>query len=132
MTRENVQLVQANYDALDRGDLESAFDTIAPDFEIGVRAVPEAAPEVRGPEALVAIIEQIRDVFGDVRWQPLEFLDLGDRVLVRVRIAGTAGLTALPVEQDLGHLFTLNDGRLTRMDIFRTWDEARAAAGVGD
>ena len=81
---------------------------------------------------IVAIIDQIRDVFGDVRWQPLEFLDLGDRVLVRVRIAGTAGLTALPVEQDLGHLYTLRDGLVTRLDIFRTWDEARAAAGLED
>lgn len=132
MSSENVEMVERNYEALDRGDLQSALATIAPEFEIGARAVPEAAPDAKGPEAMVAIIDQIRDVFGDVRWQPLEFLDLGDRVLVRVRIAGTAALTALPVEQDLGHLYTLRDGLVTRLDIFRTWDEARAAAGLED
>jgi uncharacterized protein len=128
----NVELVERNFRALREGDLDSVLDTIAPDFEVGARAVPEAAPEVKGPEALTAIIGQIRDVFGDVRWEPLEFVDLGDRVLVRVRIAGTAEITALAVEQDLGHIYTLKDGSITRLDIYRTWDEGRAACGLGD
>jgi ketosteroid isomerase-like protein len=132
MASENVEMVKRNYEALDRGELESVLATIAPDFEVGERAVPEAAPDVKGPDALVAIIDQIRDVFGDVRWKPLEFVDLGARVLVRVRIAGTAGQTELPVDQALGHLYALEDGHVTRLDIFRTWQEARAAAGLED
>jgi ketosteroid isomerase-like protein len=130
MASENVEILERNYEAFGRGDLESVLATIGPDFEVGARAVPEAAPDVTGPEALVAIIDQIRDVFGDVRWRPLEFVDLGERVLVRVRIAGTAGDTALPIEQDLGHLYTFKDGPITRLDIYGTWSEARAAAGL--
>jgi ketosteroid isomerase-like protein len=130
MASENVEMIKRNYEALDRGEPESVLDTIAPEFEIGVRAVPEAAPDVKGPEALLAVVDQIRNVFGDVRWQPREFVDLGDRVLVRTRIAGSVGDTQIPIQQDLGHLFTVDAGLITRMDIFRTWDEARAAAGL--
>jgi ketosteroid isomerase-like protein len=132
MASENVETLARNYAALDQGKLESVLATIAPDFEIGARAVPEAPPDVKGPQALVAIIDQIRDIFGDARWEPLEFVDLGHRVLVRVRIAGTGGLMELPVDQALGHLYTLRDGQITRLDIFRTWEEARAAAGLED
>ncbi len=33
-------------------------------------------------------------------------------------------------DQDIGHLWKLRDGRAVSLRIFRTWDEARAAAGV--
>ena len=31
---------------------------------------------------------------------------------------------------DIGHLWTLRDGRAVSLKIYRTWGEARAAAGM--
>jgi len=89
--------------------------------------VPEANPSERGVEALVANARQVYDAFGEVSWEAREIVDLGDRVLVRVHVTMKGQHTALPVDEDLGQVFTLVDGRVVKLDIFRTWEEARRA-----
>jgi len=132
MSSEDVRALQRGYEALARGDLETLNSLVDPDFEIGHRLVPESSAELRGPEALAANVSQIREVFGDVRWEPQEVIDLDGRLLVRVRFEGVAGHTALPFDEDIGHVYTLRDGRMVRLDVYRTWGEARAAAGLED
>lgn len=130
MASENVEVIRRNFEAFDRGDVDTVFVRVSPDFVIGDRAVPEGSPAVKGPAALAATIDDIREAFGDVRWDPLEFVDLGERVLVRVRIEGTADHTELPIGEDIAHLYTLRDGLMVRLDIYRTWAEAKAATGL--
>jgi hypothetical protein len=60
---------------------------------------------------------------------------LGDQILVRVRLEGEGRTTSLAMEQlnpdrDIGHRWTLRDGRALSLKIYRTWGEARAAAGM--
>ena len=131
MTGQNVELIKRNFEAFDRGDLDFLNARIAPDFEVGDRVVPEGAPAARGPEALARTIAELRDAFGDISFRPLEFLDLGERVLVRVRIEGTAGNGGLAIQEDIAHLYTVKDGLLVRLDIYRSWPEGRQAAGLG-
>jgi ketosteroid isomerase-like protein len=71
----------------------------------------------------------VREAFGDITWEPREIVDLGDRVLVRVHLSAKGQRTALPIEEDIGHIYTLNEGKAVRLDIFRTWEEARRATG---
>jgi hypothetical protein len=49
-----------------------------------------------------------------------------------VRATGSGQTTSLLFEEDIGHVYTLRDGRAIKLDIFRTWPEARAAAGLED
>jgi hypothetical protein len=71
-------------------------------------------------------------VFGDVSWHPQEVIDLDGRLLVRVRLEATAQHTALPFDEDIGQIHTLRNGRMLRLDVYRTWEEARLAAGLPD
>src|SRR5262249_56365264 len=132
MSRESVEDLKRAFEAFERGDVDEVLPLIDPDFEIGDRIVPEGGPHLRGPEALTANVAQVREVFGDVTWRAREVIDLDDRLLVRVRMEATADHTALPFAEDIGHVYTLKHGRIVRLDIFRTWDEALAAAGLGD
>jgi hypothetical protein len=136
MDSANVEAITRTYEAVQKGDLETLHEQLSellsPQFVIGERIVPEAAPHKEGPDALVANADHFAEVFGDVHWRALEILDLEDRVLVRVHVEGTAGHTALQIDEDIGHLFTMENGLATRLDIYRTWREARAAAGLRD
>jgi ketosteroid isomerase-like protein len=132
MESENVAALRRGFDAVRRGDLEAAADMLDPSFEIGARLVPEGRTGARGPEALLANVNEVREVFGDVTWEPLEIVDLGDRILVRVLLEGTAEHTALPIAEEIGHVYTFRDGRATRLDIYRSWAEAQRAGGVKD
>ena len=52
-------------------------------------------------------------------WEPQEIIELGDQILVRVRLEGEGKTTSLAMEQlnpdrDMGHLWTLRYGRALR------------------
>jgi hypothetical protein len=128
MAAEDVARLRRAFDAFAQGDLETAFSYIDPSFEIDDRVI--TSPSGRGPEALVQNAAQVREVFGDVTWKPMEIIDLDDRLLVRVHVTGTGEHTALQIDDDVGHIYTFKDGKATKLDIFRTWEEARAHAGV--
>jgi ketosteroid isomerase-like protein len=133
MSEENVERVKRGFDAFMRGDMAAIADFIDPSFEIDDRVVPEANPSERGIDALVADAARVYEVFGEVSWEPREILDFGDRVLVRVHVSMAGKHTALPVEEDIGHLYALNQGgRVVKLDIYRTWEEAREAAGLSE
>jgi ketosteroid isomerase-like protein len=137
MASENVDRLRRGFEAFARGDIEAVEEVIDPEFEIENSILIDALPSVRGVEALQVNTDKVREAFGDFTWEPQEIVEVGDRILVRVRIAGEGRSTALPMEQlspnlDIGHLWTLQDGRAISLRIFRTWDEARAAAGLRD
>jgi ketosteroid isomerase-like protein len=130
MESENVATLRRGFDAVRRGDLEVLAAVIDPSFEIGQRVVPESQPDVRGPEALLANLADIREAFGDVDWKPVEIVDLGERILARVHLKATAGYTALPIAEEIGHVYTFRDGLATKLDIYRSWSDAQRATGL--
>ena len=132
MSAADVEAMRHAFDAFARGDLETALAFIDPSFEIQDRVVPEASPATRGPEALMSNVAMVREVFGDASWEPREIVDLDGRMLVRVRMKATGDHTSLPFDEEVGHLYEVNDGRATRLEIFRTWAEARRAAGLDE
>jgi ketosteroid isomerase-like protein len=132
MSSEDVKALERGFEALERGDLEVLLSLVDPEFEVGHRMVPEGRSGLRGPDALTDNVSQIREVFGDVSWHPQEVIDLDGRLLVRVRLEATAQHTALPFDEDIGQIHTLRNGRMLRLDVYRTWEEARLAAGLPD
>jgi ketosteroid isomerase-like protein len=129
MSQENVERTERAFAAFSRGDLETAFEFIDPSFEVNDRVVPEANPSERGPDALIANVGQVREAFGDITWEPREIVDRGDQVVVRVHISALGHHTSLPINEDVGHLYTLEEGKAVRLDIYRTWAEALESAG---
>jgi ketosteroid isomerase-like protein len=59
-----------------------------------------------------------------------EFLDCEDRVVVSWRGGGIGRISRIPIEWDETHLYTVRDGKVTRVDEYRTRAEALEAAGV--
>jgi ketosteroid isomerase-like protein len=135
MASENVERLRQAFEAFARDDMDAVAEGIDPEFQIEVSILIDALPSERGVEALRANTDKFREAFGDVTWQPQEIIEIDDQILVRVRIAGEGRSTSLAMEQlspgqDIGHLWKVRDGRAVSLSIFRTWDEARAAAGA--
>jgi ketosteroid isomerase-like protein len=130
MQSESVTNMRRAFDAFTQGDLETVGRFVDPGFEIEDRILPEGSPSERGVEALVANTAKVREVFGDASWEPRQILDLGDRILVKVHFQGSGQATKLPTGTDVGQIFTLRNGRAVKLDVYRSWAEARAAAGL--
>ena len=130
MSEENVEAIRRAFAAFEEGDLKTILGFIDPSFEINDRVV--GSPTERGPDALVANAANVREVFGDVSWESREVVDLDERVLVRVHVTGSGEYTSLPIADDVGHIYTLKEGKAIKLDIFRTWKEALKAAGLSE
>jgi ketosteroid isomerase-like protein len=137
MSEENVEIVRRAHDeflaGLSRGEPVAAFDagTVAPDFEWIVPAVaPGLQPVYRGREGW---IEFMRTWTEDFEWsiELEQAIDSGDgRVVVTTRQRAIGKGSGVPVELQMGGLWTVEGGQVTRAESFLDPADAFAAAGL--
>jgi ketosteroid isomerase-like protein len=73
-----------------------------------------------------------RDAFQDIRWEPEEILDLGDKILVTAQQRGHGSGSGVAVSEPIFQLFTLRSGYVLRQEDFRDRSAALEAAGLGE
>jgi hypothetical protein len=134
MSEENLEIVRSAYDVPYGGDewLVRVDKFVASDCEVEDRTLPGVAQGLRGPAAMRAEAAHMREAFEDVSYSIEDLLDLDDRVLVRVRGSGRGRGSGMRVDGTLGHLLRLHAGKLVRLDVYGTWQEALEAAGLSE
>ena len=140
MSEENVERARRAYiamrEAYAAGDIESLTDLADefchPDLVFSTEALTRypRRGEWHGPEGLLKFGLGQMEAFEDMWLEPDDFIDAGDRVLVQLRIGGTARHTGLPVEFSVIHAVTDRDGKAARIDVYEQLDEAIKAAGL--
>jgi ketosteroid isomerase-like protein len=131
MAEENVEIVRAGFERFP----SPAFDVLAPDIEWQVRPdLPDAAI-YRGHEEVRQLIARFDEVLDEIWVRPEEFIQVGeDTVIVPLRWGGKGKGSGIEVEERGGEtwIFTVQEGRLVRVNEFATREEALEAAGVRD
>jgi ketosteroid isomerase-like protein len=95
------------------------------------RDFPSTHGTYRGREGLFGLVRELDASYADQSWVPLEVRELGDdRYAVLLDVRGTGRRTGIPMELRIGHLVTLKDDRIARIDSFLTWQDALDAAGL--
>lgn len=130
MSATDVESLRLAYEAYAAGDFEAAMKHVHPAFEFHDHSRLDARSNATGPEAMLANRRQVVDAFEDVSYEPLEFVEVADQILVRVRASGRGRHTGLTMVEETGQVWTLRDGQVVRLDVYRTWDEARRAVGL--
>jgi hypothetical protein len=127
---ENVEVARRGYEAFKRGDAEAALEFLDPEIE--VHDSPEL-PDRRiwhGYEGFVANLANLLDVVAGFELEPEEFIDAGDKLLVVVRVSGHGSASGIAMEDRLLHVWTIRDGKGTKLEVFRDRAQARKAAGL--
>jgi hypothetical protein len=128
--------IRRGYELFNRREWDRIARAFPADFE-AIDRVPPDERRAHGPNALREITEANGDTaFADLRMEVAEVevaAPPGERVIAAVRIHATAsgGASGVGVESEIGQAWTFDAGVVTRMEQFRTWEEARAAAGLG-
>lgn len=123
MSAENVDLVRRIYVAWDAGG--SARELIDPDMEYVNPPYAVESGVKRGRKTLGAI----RDVYPDFRFEPEEYRDVGEDVVVIGMARGTAA-SGVRAQWRQGYVWTIRDGRAVRFQWFSDPAEAVQAAGL--
>jgi ketosteroid isomerase-like protein len=129
MSQENVDFVLASYEW---GNRERRFprDFWHPDGEY-VNSVDDPDHSTfRGFEAIDKLFASWMEVYPDGEAHPLEARANGDRVFVRVHMAGHGAASGIPFEMDVGHAVMLEAGKIRRLEVYFNPVDALKAVGL--
>jgi len=127
-----IQLLRDGYAAVNRGDLEGAFENLAPDFEAPTSgAFFDEGVVYRGPEGARRFLAMVADAFESFEYEVEDVEAAGDdKVLFFLRVRGRGKGSGVDVDMKLAHLWELRGDLAVRLTPFQDRDEARAAAGL--
>ena len=127
MSRENVEVVKATFDAWNAGDMDRVRDLYDPNIVLHmVPDWPEPGPYA-GREAVMRQFAQLRETWDADVGEPISFVDVGDRVVVRQMWRGFG--RGPDANIDMTIIFTLRQGRIASWEYF--WDHAEALEAAG-
>jgi ketosteroid isomerase-like protein len=128
--------VRLGVEAFNRRDHDAALAAAAyaPDFEYHPpRELVEAGfvePLYRGPEGYHESISTWSDIFGaDLRVEPVELIDLGDRIVLLADAAASGNASGVPVAEKLATVWVLKAGQVIRLEAY--FDQVEALKAVG-
>jgi ketosteroid isomerase-like protein len=124
--------LSALYDRFNRGDRGGVLEAIADDFVLQDRTLPEFAEEITGRAGYEAYLDHLAASFTDLRYGVESVVEIGDRLVAKVRASLTAVGTDLSVTGTMGHVWTIRDAEATRLDIYASWEETLKAVGLID
>jgi ketosteroid isomerase-like protein len=134
MSQANVEVVRQIYDAVARRDSVTPFrfyaDDIVWDLSTWAAVVFYARPVYRGHDGVRQLWRETLAAFGEVDFQVEEVIDGGERVVAAIREREIGRASGVPVEARHTAVWTLADGKVTRMQIFSERPEALEAAGL--
>ena len=131
------RLAALTWAAVNREDYEVALLFLEPDVEI--RDAAEAAralgqPETyHGHDGFLEAGRYLREDMAEVRLEPEQIIDLGDRIAVRVTWIAVGRSGGVAIRQTRGFIFYYSQrGLVARQEGYMTWEEALALLERGD
>ena len=123
-------LVRWGLEAWTRDGAESLAPFVAEDLVVR-RLDPMPDPGTwPGPDALRAATDDWLGAFSDFTMSPGEFIDAGDRVVVRLDQEARGAAGDVPVSGTAWFVFGLRDGRLVSVDMYGAREDALRALGL--
>jgi ketosteroid isomerase-like protein len=120
----NVDLVREAFDAFMRGEVDRALEFADPDI-ICVRAPPIPDPQTyHGIDGVLQMYADWTTDFDDFEMEALDYDEVGGRVLVEVIQRGRGKASGVRVVGRFWFVYTVAEGKITRMDAYLTRDQA--------
>jgi len=138
MSEENVEIVRRVMEAFNQGGPAAAINSglLSPEIVFDAsRAEIPGVGTLRGQDEVRTFFEQ--DWFGAFPFEEWEIhieepIERGDHVIFKSRQQGRGASSGAASALELGNIFTIHNGEIVRMEIFRDPDEALEAGGLSE
>jgi ketosteroid isomerase-like protein len=133
MSQENVELVRSASEAYIAGDIDAYADLMAEDVEVRPDAsLPDAKP-FRGREEFRSFLTDLDQGWeGRGRAEIREVFPVGDRVVARGDWGGKGRASGIDLRSNLTAIYTIREGRITKVEYFLDHAKALEAAGLSE
>ena len=132
MSQENIEIVQAAFEAFESGDMQGVMRLC--DENIEIIQDPEllgASPRQYGHAGVLEAFAIWPEQWDDFRVEVLRIVDLGERVLASTMQRGRGKGSGVEVETSFSFVFSLRAGKITAWRIFMREEDAVSAVGLG-
>lgn len=127
---ERTDWMRGVFEEFTAGDPDALFSRLTDDFVVADAMVVEDTTSARGPDALRQNLARIAEAFERVDYELREFVEVGDRVLIRVGVRARGASSALDLDAEVGQVWTMRGDQAERLEVFGSWEDARRAAGI--
>jgi ketosteroid isomerase-like protein len=128
MSSQNMELVRGGFEALSEGGVEALLPFIHPEFEVTTPANLAAEPDTyRGHDGVRRYFDSFYDAMDEVRFEPQELREAGERVIVAVTLMARGRTTGIETRQEFAMAWSLRDGKAVRVEVYGNLDEALGA-----
>ncbi len=128
MSQENVEIIRRIYDRWLHG--ETGIDLFDPEIAMFESSTLPGAVSAEGIDAVRRYIASFGKFWEDIRFEPREFIDAGDRVVVVARLLGHGKASGVRVERTWAYVWTVRGKKALRMDGYESRREALKAVGL--
>jgi ketosteroid isomerase-like protein len=130
VSRENVEVVRAVFDAYNRGDLQTTLEHVSPDFVFRPSGLfLDTQTVYRGREGWTEFWHAFRAAWDEITIEVERFEAFGDRVLVAGTFHGRGRGSGIEVTRESAWIQTLRDGLIVRAETFASSSEALEQIG---
>jgi ketosteroid isomerase-like protein len=131
-SRENVEVLRDAFETFAREGVPN-FEFLDPDLEIVNFAEFPVTKPYRGWDGALDWLVDMSEPFEDFNYELAEVAgEVGDHVVTTLRIRGASRTGGPEFELVWGTVWTFRDGRVVRIEGFRTKDEALEAVGLSE
>ena len=119
--QDNLALLRQAYEAIGRDGLDSvaAWDLISADIVIRDRPEAPDPQTYHGREGVRQALATSDESFEEFTMRPVDMIEVGDRhVVVVLMMSGRGRGSGVPVEEEIAHLWTLEDGTAVAMQVY--------------
>ena len=122
----NTEIVQSAYECFGKGDIPGLITKLSDDIEWSVPEIENAAfaGSRTGKDAVGEFFTQLVEAEDMTRFEPLEFIAEGDKVVVLGESEATVRSTGKSYQTDWVHVFHVHDGKIKEFQEF--FDNAAA------
>ena len=133
MSQENVETVRRSFDLFNRQEAKAFADLWTDDGEwrpaiLGGGLLESAT--FRGAAGLAEFVDLQAETWDSSVVEPVEIRDLGDAVLVKVRLSAVGRASGIPVESETWNVYEFRDGKIVMGWAYMDEQEALEAVGL--
>ena len=129
MSQADIETLRAGYEAVSRGDWDAAIRDAHPELELQTADRVVSPGTYRGAGEVRRFFEDLFEPFEEVIVEPEKFFERGDQIAVllftRLRPTGSSAV----LENRIGHLWRMRQGKAIRLEVFPKREDALEAAG---
>jgi ketosteroid isomerase-like protein len=129
MSRENVEIVRAALDAINRGDLDAVLKATTPEFEFDFSRAVGPQRGVFGRDELLGVLSEFDEPWESVRREAEQFIEAGDQVVTPLT-SHHRGRDGIELQARIAMVWTIRDGAITQATVYQERQEALEAAGL--